>query len=121
MVTIKELQESIDLEKGKLKKAQALTAKDIEKSKLQKELFQLRNRKAISGAGKGKRILQRTGRGLKILGKKAAPILKKQAKLIRDQQLRDDALEKRAAKRKKKSLKKRKSNQGFNIMGDLDF
>lgn len=117
MVTIKELQRSIDIEKKKLKKAQAISAKEIEKSKLKKELFQLKHRKGIAGAGKTAKLLRKASKGIIKAGEKAAPILKKQARLIRDQQLRDDAI----ARKLRKKKKPRKKKQGFNFMSDLDF
>ncbi len=149
MVTIKELQRNIDRERKKLKKAQAISAKDIERIKLRKELFQLKHRRGIASAGKGKRLLIKAGKGLVKVGKKAAPILQKQARLIRDQQLRDDAIARKLKKKKtgtttktitklvpikgkKKLFKKvkikvkspiiqKKKEQGFNFMNDLDF
>ncbi len=116
--TLKQLQRGIAQEKKKLAKAQAIEAKIIERSKLKQELFQLKHRKAIAGAGKGARLLRKAGKGILSVGKKAAPILKKQARLIRQQQLRDDAIARKLAKTKKP---KKTKSQGFNIMSDLDF
>ena len=65
-------------------------------------MFELRNRKLIEAGKKAKRLSGRFGRGLLIAGKKAAPILQKQARLIREQQLRDEAIEKRLDKPLKK-------------------
>lgn len=70
-----------------------------------------------------KSIVSRTGRGLVQIGKRVAPIIKKQARLIRDQQLRDDALARRLSKGKpvkKKKVSKQKS-QGLDLFNDLGF
>lgn len=125
MVSIEELQRSIAEEKKKLKKAQELGAKQIEKSTLQKELFRLKHRKAIAASGKGARLLRRAGKGLIKAGKKAAPIIRKQARLIRIQQLRDEALE-RVLKKKRKKIKPmikkdKKKPVELGIFKDLDF
>ncbi len=131
-LTIKQLQKSIAEEEKKVKKAQGVEAKLIERSQLKKQLFQLKNKTAITSVGKGKRILQQTGRGLLKAGKTIAPIIKKQAQLIRQQQLRDEAIEKRLKSRRKTSKKitkaaikrgqvKSQSDNGMSIFGNLDF
>lgn len=119
MVSIKELQRDIAKEQREIKKVRVIQHKEIEKSKLKKELFMLQHRKALAAGGKGARLLRRAGRGIFKAGKKATPILKKQARLIREQGLRDDALERHLAKRKKP--KKGKQPKGFGLMKDLDF
>lgn len=129
MVSIKELQRNIAEEREKLKKAQAIEAKQIEKSSLQKELFRLRHRKALAARGKGARLLRKAGKGILKASKKAIPILKKQARLIRQQQLRDDALEKVLKKKgikikpKRKKIKPitKKKSGGVGIFKELDF
>ena len=120
MVTIKELQRSIAKERGELKKAQVMGAKQIEKSKLSKELFQLKHRKALATSGKAARLLRRAGQGIFKAGKKAAPIIQKQARLIRQQQLRDEALE-RSLKKKRKPIIKKKSGVPGGIFKEFDF
>lgn len=148
MVSIKQLQKSIAIEKEKVKKAQEKRNLRIQESRLKQELFQLRNPKA--SPGKAERILRRGGRGFKEFLKKATPIVRKQFKLIREQQLRDDAIArrtkesklkpkaieritpiKRKGKRRKikkiKVLKRRPkqisqpSNEQQGIFGNLDF
>ena len=99
-ITIRELQKSIAEERRKLKKVNIIRSKEIERSKLQKELFQLKHQKAIAGAGKGARLLRRAGRGILKAGRKAAPILSKQARLIREQGLRDEAIVRKLEKTK---------------------
>ena len=114
MVTLEELKKSISEERKKVKKAQAGEALEIERSRLKKELFDLKHRKAIAVRGKGFRLLRKASKGLFKAGKLATPIVKKQIKLIREQQLRDEAIERRLskgkiAKPKKKKFKKVKS------------
>ncbi len=122
MVTLEELKKSIDEERKKVKKAQEIEASIIEKSKLRKQLFELRHQKAIAARGKGVRLLKTAGRGLLRVGKKSLPLIKKQAQLIRDQQLRDEAIERKLSKRKKsKPSKSKKKSNGFNVFDNLDF
>lgn len=106
MVTIEELKKSIVEERKKVKKSQKIDTARIEKIRLRKELFQLKQRKLIIASAKGRRLLKRAGKGLLKAGRAAAPIVKKQVKLIREQQLRDEAIERRLSKRSKiKSIK----------------
>jgi len=119
MTSIEQLQKSIAAEKARIKKAQDKDALQIEKSKLKKQLFELRKPKPSPTKLKAMGILKRTGRGLKVIGGKATPIIKKQARLIREQQLRDDAIQRKLAKRKKPKMKKMKTSS--NPFGNLDF
>lgn len=119
MVTIKQLQKSIAIEKAKIKKAQEIKAKEIERSRLKSELFKLRYRKSLAQSNKGKRLLRKAGKGIISTTKKVAPIIKKQARLIKDQQLRDDAIAKKLSKKKRKSV--RKNTTTFDPIGNLGF
>ncbi len=123
MVTIEELQKSIVEEKKKVKKAQEQQALEIKRSELSKELFKLKHRKKIASVGKGARLLREAGKGIIKVGKRAAPIIKKQSRLIREQQLRDEAIERRL--KKKKPTKKRKISkskpQKLNLFNELEF
>lgn len=119
MVTIKQLQRDIARERKKLGKVRGKETLEIEKSKLKKELFMIQHQKAIAGAGKGARLLRKAGRGILKAGKKAAPVIIKQGRLIREQQLRDDAIARKLAKTKKP--KPKKQPQGFGVFGNLDF
>jgi len=119
MVSIKELQKSIAIEREKVRKAQEIEAGEIERSKLKKELFQLKHKKALATSGKGIRLLRKAGKGIISAGKKAAPVILKQGKLIRQQQLRDDAIARKLAKKKKSKPKKK--SQGFNPLEDFGF
>lgn len=74
-------------------------------------MFALRNRKALEAKGKAGRILKKAGTGFLKAGKKGISILQKQAKLIRDQQLRDDAIERRLSQKKVKTKKKTKTKK----------
>ncbi len=107
MVSIKELEKSIAIEKAKVRKAEEEQAARTKKADLQKELFALKNRGAIATAGKAGRLLRRGARGLKRALQKAAPVIRKQARLIRDQQLRDEAIVKRLRKRRQATEKVR--------------
>ena len=114
--TIKQLQREIASQRKQIAKEQKVSAVIAEKQKLSKELFQLKQRKLVGVGSKAKRLSKRFGKALLKVGKKAAPIIQKQAKLIRDQQLRDDAIAraraKRQPKRKKKSRQTRRTDQG---------
>lgn len=119
MVSIKELQKSIAEEKLKVKRARTIQNKQIEESKLKKELFMLQHQKAIAGAGKGARLLRKAGKGILKAGKIIAPKIVKQGRLIREQQLRDDAIARKLAKRKKIKPKKQPKTPG--LFEPLDF
>ena len=122
MVSLKQLQKQIEAEKKMVRQEQDRQNKLIEKSKLQSELFKLKRRKQFQAAGKVGRFLKKGGEGIISAGKKAAPVIKKQAKLIREQQLRDEAIERKLAKRKPKRTKKTTQKQkGFGILQPLDF
>lgn len=114
--TIAQLKREIAIQRKKVDKQRLLSAKISERQKLSQELFQLKNQGLIQAGKKAKRLSGRFGRGILRVGKKVAPVLSKQARLIRDQQLRDDAIVRRLAKgtkpkkkkTKKKSRKKRR-------------
>ena len=108
MVTLEELKKSIREERTKVKKAQIGEALEIKRSRLKKELFDLKHRKALAVRGKSFRLLKKAGKGLFKAGKLATPVIKKQIKLIREQQLRDEAIEKRLSERIKVKTKKPK-------------
>ena len=136
MTTIKELQKDISEEKKKLIKAKEKEILSIKRSQLRQELFKLKHRKAIAAKGKAERILTKAGKGIIKVGKTAIPIIQKQARLIREQQLRDDALErklkqgkkevskkskKKKGKKAKKSKKKKSQHQELEIFSPIDF
>ena len=68
------------------------------KFKLKTKKFKLKPQVKVQK--KFKRIAKRTGKGLLKIGKKVTPIVKKQVRLIRQQQLRDEAIERKLSKRK---------------------
>lgn len=123
MVTIEELEKEIKIERARVDKLKEKEALEIKKGELRRELFKLKNRKAIGAVGKVGKFLKRTA---KIVG----PAIRKQAKLIRDQELRDEAIVRRIKEKRKvkKITKKRRkkskvpgTSSGSNIFSDLDF
>lgn len=90
--TIAQLKREIASQKNIISKEQKFSDIISEKQKLSRQLFELRNRRLIGAGSKARRLSKRLGKTLLNIGKKVAPIIKKQAKLIREQQLRDDAL-----------------------------
>jgi len=124
--TIEQLKREIAEQRKRIDK-ESTTSKLIgERQKLSRQLFQLRNRKLIGARAKAKRLSKRFGKGILKIGKKIAPVIQRQARLIRDQQLRDDkimlARKKRAPKRRRKVPKKaKKSSQASNLFQPLDF
>ena len=115
--SIEELKREIVGERKKISGEDVSAKSNAERIKLNKELFELRNRKLIAAGEKAKRLSKRFGRGILKAGqesfKKAAPIIKKQARLIRDQQLRDEAIEIKLSKKTKikKPKQKKKSKK----------
>ncbi len=121
--TIKQLQKEIAEQRKRIAKEDDLSKVISEKQKLSSELFKLKQRKLIGAGAKAKRLSKRFGKGLLSVGKKIAPVVKKQARLIRDQQLRDDKIAGARSKRKSKKSKKMKSSSPKNdgVFGNLDF
>jgi len=121
--TIAELKSEIAEQQKKISKQKLSSSKTSETIKLQRQLFELKNKRLIEAGKKAKRLSERFGRGLLAAGKKAIPIIKKQAKLIREQQLRDDAIVRRLKKRKpsKKKSKSRKRTLSSDVFSNLDF
>lgn len=117
--SIAQLNKEIADQKNKIGKQQLSSKKTAETIKLQRQLFELKNRRLIEAGKKAKRLSGKFGRSLLRAGKKAAPVVKKQFKLIRQQQLRDDALARKLSKRTKP--KTQKKSKGFNPLGNLDF
>ncbi len=124
MVTLKQLQKQIARERVKIAEKRRQDELALEKVGLQKEL------KSLQRSTSSKRniaLAKRTGRGLKILGGKVGRAAIRQGKLIRDQQLRDEAkIEKRekeiAAMKKRASKRKVKIKSGSpGFLKALDF
>lgn len=99
MVTLKELQKQIAFEKAKRKKVEVKVLEQRKIQDLQDELKQLRRTPSQVRTSK---LVKRTGRGLKLIGKKVSAAAIRQGKRIRKQQLRDLA----AAEKREKGLKK---------------
>ncbi len=109
--TIRQLKREIKIQKKKIAKQQTISGIISEKQKLSQELFQLKNQRLIEAGKKAKRLSGRFGRGILRVGKKIAPVVKKQARLIRDQQLRDDAIARRVSPKTIPKPKKRKKSR----------
>ncbi len=135
MVTLKQLQSQLEKERQRVRREEDKQALILKKEELQSQLFKLKHRKPILAGKKGVRILKKGGQFILKGAKKAAPVIKKQVRLIREQQLRDDALErqrlKQLAKQKVKPLKKIKvkkiskkpkpTSEDIGIFTPLDF
>jgi len=125
--TIRQLEREIAMQRRRISKEKVLSEKIIQQRKLERELFQLRNKKLLDTGSKAKRLSIKFGKGILSAGKKAVPIIQKQARLIREQQLRDESIAKARMKRipklpKKKKKKYRPSNQNNpGVFSNLDF
>lgn len=106
--TLAQLRREIAMEKRTIAREGLTTKKLSERTMLKKELFMLKRRKLIATGEKAKRLSGRFGRGILKAGQKIAPVAKKQAKLIRQQQLRDDAIARRLSTRTTPKKRKRK-------------
>lgn len=106
--TIAQLKREIASQKEKIAKQRSVTKVISERQKLSRELFELKNQRLIQAGKKAKRLSGRFGRGILRVGKKVAPVVKKQVRLIRDQQLRDDAIARRLDKKTKPKTPRRK-------------
>lgn len=115
MVTLKELQIKLARERKKIGVEENIAKERKAIRKAQAELILSKHRKAIAIGKKAKAISGRFGRALlrtgTKVGKKVGPAIIKQARLIREQQLRDDALERARGKKPTKKTKKRKSKR----------
>ncbi len=105
MVSIKRLKQQIERERAKKKAIKTKIDLEVEKAGLQLELKKLQRKPSTS---RNIKALQRTGRGLKVIGKKTFAVVKKQAILIKEQQLRDQALARKQAEIGKKQKLVRK-------------
>ncbi len=114
MVTIKQLKVQIARERTRRKAIKTRLDIEVEKANLQLELKKLQRKPSTL---RNIKLAKRTGRGLKFIGKKTFKVVKKQAILIREQQLRDQAL----ARRETKNLKKRKKKIAKSIQQPKDF
>lgn len=141
--TIKQLKVDIAVQKARIGKETLLSKNIEERNKFSRQLFQLKNRRFIGAGAKVKRLSKQFGKAILKVGRKTAPIIKKQAQLIRDQQLRDNELTRARVKtattktfvkgKGKKPLFKRvkvkvkipkrakKAEKGLSIFEPLDF
>jgi len=111
--TIAQLNKEIAEQRKRISREQILSKKIAEKQKLSQQLFELKNRKFIGFKAKAKRLSRKFGKRILKAGKTIAPAVQKQARLIRDQQLRDDAIEKARRKRAKKGKTKTRITEKF--------
>ena len=127
--SIAQLKKEIAEEERRIIKEGKIAKSIAEQQELSRKLFALKNKKLIGAGAKAKRISKRFGKSLLRVGQKAGPVIQKQARLIREQQLRDDKIAHARSKKQKKiiktSNKSRKSSpketQDNNIFGNLDF
>lgn len=134
--SISQLRKEIAEQRKRIAKETKISNVISEKEKLSTELFKLKHRKLIGAGAKAKRLSVRFGKALLKVGQKASPIIQKQARLIRDQQLRDDAIARGRLKQTKKikrkaplttkTIKKTKrtsprEQQDLGVFGNLDF
>lgn len=119
MTTLEKLRKDIAKEKAKIGKQRALVVSEAEKKRLAKELALLKNPSAM----RNRELARRTLRGLKIIGRKTFKVASKQAKLIRDQQLRDEAILRKQGTKARRAIKKRgkkvrKATKTSSLFGD---
>ncbi len=118
-IELKKLRKELAASRQKIKVARSKADIEIEKRRIKRELFLLRNPKKVIFAKDAGKALKRTG---KIVG----TAVLKQARLIKAQQERDARIAQAREQRfKPKKIKVRKSprktSQGFNLFDDLDF
>lgn len=121
--SISQLRKEIAEQRRRIAKETEISKVISEREQLSKELFLLKHKKLIGTGAKAKRLAGRFGKALLKVGQKAAPVIKKQAQLIRDQQLRDDALAMKRLKIKAKTIRKSKpkKQKDLGVFGNLDF
>lgn len=122
--TLAQLRREIASHKMKIAKETKYTQVISERQKLNRELLELKHRKLIGAGVKAKRLSKRFGKAILNVGKKAAPIIQKQARLIREQQLRDDAIADARLKKSKRKIKRKKfskENNEYGMFPDLNF
>lgn len=113
--TIAQLRREIASQRKRIGKEQSVSQALAERNRLSRELFELKNRRLLKAGSKARRLSKRFGRGLLKVGRIVGPKLQKQARLIREQQLRDDAITRRLDKgtipKPKRRPKKRKKSR----------
>lgn len=123
-----QIQKEIEQTKLKITRKEALRKAEMERRDAERQLKIL---KRSEGATRNIRLVRRTGRGFKKIAKAGFKLGAKQIKLIRDQQIRDEAIrtkiEKRRTKTKKgikkirKGAKKIRRNLPGDVLAGLDF
>ena len=123
MVTLRQLKEQKERllkERARAQDKQNILSQKIE---LEKEINIL---KRSPSKIRNIEFAKRTGKGLKILGAKIGSATIRQAKRIKEQQLRDQAALRKSSKKSKKlktgqKLSKIKEKKGFDVFSNLDF
>ena len=120
MVTIEQLKKQIERERERKRNLKTKIDLEVEKANLKLELKKLQRK---PGTLRNIKIAKRTGRGLKLIGKKTFKVVKKQALLIKAQQDRDAALARKNAKKTKKKVKKvaRQQSDFFGGLQEMGF
>jgi hypothetical protein len=124
--SISQLKREIAEEEKRIIKESKIAKSIAEQQELSKKLFALKHKKLIGSGAKAKRISKKFGKSLLKVGKRAGPIIQKQAKLIRQQQLRDEKIADARFKKQKKIIKKTKKSKpkkqkDLGIFGNLNF
>ncbi len=118
MVTIGELRKQIEVEKRKRTILAKKSELFMERKRLQKELKTLKSPTRRSAIRLGKRLRK----GLKVVITKSGKGIIKQAKLIKEQQIRDERTARKQTLKKLKIQKRKASKSGgIGIFQQLDF
>ena len=108
MASLKELKRRLERERKKAEEKQEI-------ARLKKELFLVKNVGLVSAGKSISNVASRVGGRLSSAGrqfvKTATPAIKRQARLIREQQIREDNLYKKMSSSKKKKTKKVKGKK----------
>ncbi len=125
MVSKKDLEERLAARQKKVLEQKRRELERLEKAKLRSDILKLRTRNIAKAGRKSQKFFKEAGKVVSKQVKKATPIVKKQIKLIREQQLRDEAIErqqrKKAGRTKKKVVPKKSLKQDLGIFTPLDF
>lgn len=115
MVTLKQIQRDIAKEMKQIKIEENIQKALDRKRQAQSKLILLKNRRVIAKGKKLRALSGRFGKSLlktgQKLGRKVGPAIIKQARLIKEQQLRDDARERALSRKPNTSTKKRSSKR----------
>lgn len=124
--TLAQLRKEIAEQKRRILMEQDVSKTITERQRLTRELLMLKHRKLIGAGAKATKLSKRFGKVILETGKRVAPVITKQARLIREQQLRDDALysariKKRKTPKRKLVKKKVRTRNNHSPFGSFDF